>query len=346
MPSTGDTMTSTLLRRKSSTSSSSKEKGAAVAKTRSQSERKVRTRLTVDTAPTVATSTSGSDGSPGGSPPVKEVAVHKVLEYRLSFKDCGGGGATAGICYTGTTGQNDVKTAVGSLPRELWKIAKRKKQQQQRRRSDAASDCQVGDDFASSEFVRHIIDVHLDDFSSKEDVLSWWKANVAIRIKTHLYEKRQTDGTFDFVDKEKKAIFVQHQHEKEQHYEEVKRRHDAALQERLAQSSVLHNEEVFDVVWMSRYEELREYAAQNGGCTRVPPSYPPSPLLGKWVENQRTGYRRKHNLRPKLEIESGDRVALTDRKEALLKEIGFAWYDEARQRWDERGIDVIYGRDS
>jgi len=76
----------------------------------------------------------------------------------------------------------------------------------------------------------------------------------------------------------------------------------------------------------------------------VPLNYSKSLLLPKWVENQRLGYRRKHNLRPKLELETeGRKVALTDRKEMMLKEIGFAWFDEPKQRWTEQGIAVCEG---
>lgn len=110
--------------------------------------------------------------------------------------------------------------------------------------------------------------------------------------------------------------------------------------------NALTNEGCFDAIWEQRYDELKQYALEHDGDTRVPQNYSKSLLLPKWVENQRLGYRRKHNLRPKLELETeGRKVALTDRKEMMLKEIGFAWFDVPKQRWTEQGIAVCEGWD-
>ena len=86
-----------------------------------------------------------------------------------------------------------------------------------------------------------------------------------------------------------------------------------------------------------------EYAIENDGSTNVPRDYGPNPLLGIWVERQRLAYRRKHNIRPKLELEAEGRAGLSDEKEMMLNEIDFAWYDAPKQRWDEQGIAVMYG---
>mmetsp|Transcript_25332 Transcript_25332/g.54500 ORF Transcript_25332/g.54500 Transcript_25332/m.54500 type:complete len:175 (-) Transcript_25332:218-742(-) len=173
--------------------------------------------------------------------------------------------------------------------------------------------------------------------------MNWWKENVAVRVKMHKYEKRRdTDGTFDYTNKEEKPEFVQHQQQKEQNWEEEKKIQEKHYQQKVLESNALQKEDCFDIIWQQRYDELKEYANDHDGSTSVPREYASSPRLGKWVENQRLGYRRRHNIRPKLELEADGRAALTDSKEMLLKDIGFAWFGLPKQRWDEQGIAVIW----
>lgn len=265
------------------------------------------------------------------------MVVHKVITYRLSCGACN----IPNVRYVGTT-EKDLKDVVPRHTNELWETI-RWEQVVGNAEADAGGNPNASE-FGHSALGRHIIDEHCKDCKSKREVSAWWKENLVIRIKTHKYEKRpETDGTFNFLHKDKKPEFVQQQQQKEQNWEDEKKKSEEQYQQKLFEASALQNEDCFDVIWMQRYEELKTYAGENDGDTNVPREYAPSPLLGKWVENQRLGYRRKHNIRPKLELEATGKVALSDEKEFLLKDIGFAWFSVVKQRWDDQGIAVMYG---
>ena len=203
-------------------------------------------------------------------------------------------------------------------------------------------------DFLSSPFAKHVINQHLQDAKGKKDVINWFKENVAVKIKTHKYEKKPSVEGMSFKAKQKPKFVIQ-QEEKEEEVKKILKREEEQYKEKLVERNVLTNEHVFDELWMSRYEELKQFASDNDGDTRVPESYTQSPLLHKWVQSQRDQYRRKHNVRPKKlnpEMEGGGRkIMLSDSKEELLKDIEFVWFDVPKQRWDEQGILVCEGWD-
>lgn len=279
-------------------------------------------------------------------PPVNEIEVHtpEVLNtetvynynYRLSCKVC----KQPNLFYVGST-EHEMHIALRGHSDELW--------DEIIRRDEGGGDDDDDDDMLSSTFAlsslgRHIIDEHCHHIQSQQEVFDWWKDNVAVQIQTHKYTKRpETDKSVAFVAKQRKLEFVQQQEEKEQLWEEEKKKQEQQRQQEIRKSRVLAKENVFDVIWQKRYDELKEYANEHDGNTNVPLNYTSNILLGQWVENQRSQYRRKHNIRPKLESETGDRASLTDEKEMLLKDIGFVWFSVPKQRWDERGIDVIHG---
>ena len=201
-------------------------------------------------------------------------------------------------------------------------------------------------DFLTSSFAKHIINEHLQDAKGKRDIINWFKENVAIKIKTHKCEKRNTDAIPSKA--KQKPKFVLQQEEKEEEVKQILKREEEQYKEKVFERNVLTNEHVFDEVWNTRYEDLKQYANDNNGDTRVPENYTQSPLLHKWVQSQRDQYRRKHNIRPKKlnpEIDGGRKIILSDSKEYLLKDIGFVWFDVPKQRWDEQGILVCQGWD-
>ena len=202
-------------------------------------------------------------------------------------------------------------------------------------------------DFLTSSFAKHIINQHLQDAKGKKEVINWFKENVAIKIKTHKYEKKPSVEVMSFKAKQKPKFVIQ-QEEKEEEVKKVLKREEDQYKEKLVERNALTNEHVFDELWMSRYEELKQYANDNDGNTRVPANYTQSPLLHKWTQSQRDQYRRKHNIRPKKlnpEIDGGRKIILSNNKEDLLKDIGFVWFDVPKQRWDEQGILVCEGWD-
>jgi len=276
--------------------------------------------------------------------------------YNLSCKVCN----CKSHHYTGQT--DDLMSTLKELPNSLSRSIKT----QQRRTSNeegrylyksvlvidesVSSNTENTDastaDFLSSPFAKHVINQHLQDAKGKKDVINWYKENVAVKIKTHKCEKRNTVEGMAFKEKQKPKFVIQ-QEEKEEEVKQILKREEEQYKEKLVERNVLENEHAFDVVWMSRYEELKQYASDNDGDTRVPPNYTKSPLLHKWIQSQRDQYRRKHNIRPKKlnpELDGGGRK-ISDSKEALLKDIGFVWFDVPKQRWDEQGILVCQGWD-
>lgn len=84
---------------------------------------------------------------------------------------------------------------------------------------------------------------------------------------------------------------------------------------------ILELEKKWEVQWMRRYEELKEYYQKNGH-SKVPRGYPPNPPLANWVEFQQSN---KHKL--------------TDKQIHLLESIDFQW---SVPRAKEDGISVVW----
>ena len=282
------------------------------------------------------------------------------VTYNLSCKVCN----CKNYHYMGKTDTENIMATLKELPNLLSKSIRT----QQRRTSNGSgrylyNTCNVIDesvsshtdntdastnDFLSSPFAKHIINEHLQNAKGKRDIINWFKQNVEIKIKRHKYEKKPSVEGMSFKAKEKPKFVIQ-QEEKEEEVKKVLKKAEEEYKEKLVERNVLTNEHVFYEVWMSRYEELKQYASDNDGDTRVSENYTQSPLLHKWIQSQRDQYRRKHNIRPKKinpEMEGGGRkIILSDSKEKLLKDIGFVWYDVPKQRWDEQGILVCEGWD-
>ena len=282
------------------------------------------------------------------------------VTYNLSCKVCN---CNCNHHYMGKTDTDNIMITLKELPNLLSKGIKT----QQRRTSNGggrylykqvividesvSSNTENTDastaDFLSSPFAKHVINQHLQDAKGKKDVINWFKENVAVKIKTHKCEKRQTVEVMSFKANQKPKFVIQ-QEEKEEEAKQVLKKAEEQYKEKLVERNVLTNEQCFDVVWMSRYEELKQFAKDNDGDTRVPANYTQSPLLHKWTQSQRDQYRRKHNIRPKKlnpEVDGGRKIILSNSKEDLLKDIGFVWFDVPKQRWDEQGILVCQGWD-
>ncbi|KAL3800310.1 hypothetical protein HJC23_003606 [Cyclotella cryptica] len=104
--------------------------------------------------------------------------------------------------------------------------------------------------------------------------------------------------------------------------------------------------DVHEAQWLERFEELRKYRRDHGD-TLVPRSYPVYPFLGKWVEKQRSGYKKfmakrkfeedgrlDHNL-DELEVEklrksytgmSVERIRLLESEDFIWDPLDHAWH--------------------
>lgn len=70
-----------------------------------------------------------------------------------------------------------------------------------------------------------------------------------------------------------------------------------------------------DKRWMIRYEEMKQFQQRFGHC-RVPHGYSENRKLSWWVMNQRAQYQN---------VQQGKKSWLTEKRVALLDEIGFDW---------------------
>mmetsp|Transcript_28351 Transcript_28351/g.59879 ORF Transcript_28351/g.59879 Transcript_28351/m.59879 type:complete len:334 (-) Transcript_28351:322-1323(-) len=260
------------------------------------------------------------------------VETTEVFSYRMSCKCCGK--ERANIRFKSET-ERKVAEAVTDHYKELWRELKKHRNDH----SDGGlSDLsETGNLFCNSSLMYHLME-HCLDMKSRKEVVAWCQNNVSVQVKSHKYETRKTDGTFNF-NQQKERKFVRKQQEKERSWERKNKReeHKKEQQLQLARTADL-NKGTFDIIWNERYKELVAYAEEHEGDTKVPAEYGPNLRLGRWVENQRIQYRRKHNGKDQ-------NPALTDLKEGLLEEIGFVWSLQPKSRNDDRGIAVMYGYD-
>ncbi|GFH61991.1 hypothetical protein CTEN210_18467 [Chaetoceros tenuissimus] len=81
--------------------------------------------------------------------------------------------------------------------------------------------------------------------------------------------------------------------------------------------------------WNERFEELKEFKAQQGHCN-VPHRYEPNKGLGIWVGTQRNQYKLMSN---------GSKSTMTQERVAKLESLGFVWNrsrDRLKDTWNER----------
>jgi hypothetical protein len=78
---------------------------------------------------------------------------------------------------------------------------------------------------------------------------------------------------------------------------------------RLAQAAASEFMVARGTSWMTRYNELVNYKREFGDC-HVPNQYKANPLLGNWVQNQRSFFKTK---------------SLSEDRIAKLKQNGFTW---------------------
>ena len=71
--------------------------------------------------------------------------------------------------------------------------------------------------------------------------------------------------------------------------------------------------------WDYYYEQLKEYAKQNNGSTKIPQLYPPNQRLANWVHNQRKHYEHF------ITGEKSTKGKIHSHQIKLLNEIGFVW---------------------
>eukprot|EP00041_Stephanoeca_diplocostata_P018305 m.382558 g.382558 ORF g.382558 m.382558 type:complete len:558 (-) comp20973_c0_seq1:1188-2861(-) len=78
--------------------------------------------------------------------------------------------------------------------------------------------------------------------------------------------------------------------------------------------------------WQSRLGELKEYKEKNSQCN-VPKAWPENKQLAKWVNKQRTEYKKKSD---------GHKSSMTDERIAELEAIGFVWSLKKRASFEQR----------
>ena len=85
--------------------------------------------------------------------------------------------------------------------------------------------------------------------------------------------------------------------------------------------------------WMKQYRELEDYYNYHGD-SRIPTNWPNNRSLGRWVDRQRTAYRRHM---------AGNRSTMTKERIKMLEQLDFRW--KVRDDWFERYDElVIYFR--
>jgi hypothetical protein len=83
--------------------------------------------------------------------------------------------------------------------------------------------------------------------------------------------------------------------------------------------------EYHDEKWSIRFEELQHFARSNGHAA-VPHTYPPHPVLARWVKWQRRQYKL---------LQEGKASTMTTERWLQLLSIGFVW-DSHEVKWHEK----------
>ena len=86
--------------------------------------------------------------------------------------------------------------------------------------------------------------------------------------------------------------------------------------------------------WMRFYQLLCQYRDRHGHC--LVPRLAEVPGLGDWVTDQ----RRQAKLKTQ-----GQQTSLTDERQHLLDQIGFAWQVRHRPEWDRRYEELVQYKD-
>ena len=93
-----------------------------------------------------------------------------------------------------------------------------------------------------------------------------------------------------------------------------------------------------DHAWNLRFEELKQYIAENGNSC-VPGIYPENESLGLWVAKQRRTYKVKLETEKKKNNNKGNillnETPLSEERIAKLNDVGFIW-DVHEAQWLER----------
>ena len=106
--------------------------------------------------------------------------------------------------------------------------------------------------------------------------------------------------------------------------------------------------DMHEVSWLERYEELKKYRRDHGD-TLVPKQYPVYPFLGRWVDKQRSDYKRflaRKKLEEGIELKDHEerqdieRLALlstgmTEERVRLLNAEDFIW-DAFNHAWEQK----------
>jgi len=77
--------------------------------------------------------------------------------------------------------------------------------------------------------------------------------------------------------------------------------------------------------WKERYEDLLQYRKEHGHCL-VPHTYPPNPILARWVKRQRYQYKL---------FQMKEQSSMTIERVQLLASVGFVWHSHEIV-WQER----------
>lgn len=120
---------------------------------------------------------------------------------------------------------------------------------------------------------------------------------------------------WEYVGNKKLANWVSDQRQHYKKFAEIGRRSTMTPKRFKLLDALGFEWDVLEARWMQKYQELEEFVRINGkGST---PTYQQNAPLRRWIKHQRVLYWKKH--------EEGMSNTLTDKREALLDQLGFSW---------------------
>lgn len=99
------------------------------------------------------------------------------------------------------------------------------------------------------------------------------------------------------------------------------------------QTTFLANKDKFLIGWSQKYNELVMFVSEHGHCN-VPKIYPPNQALVKWINDQRTQFKRH---------KAGKRSYINKKHIILLNNIGFLWTSQHIKDalWQQRFEELV-----
>lgn len=122
------------------------------------------------------------------------------------------------------------------------------------------------------------------------------------------------------LDEEAKRLLIWCNKQRQQHHilKEAKQGQFSSMTpERESQlTSIGFSFNLFNEIWMERYDELHEYRQHHGDCL-VPHKYEANPQLGIWIGEQRYNFKKFKEGRPS---------SMSQERFVLLNKLDFVWF--------------------